>query len=137
MNTLADVRLIRLKSFDDPNGSLVPIEARKDIPFGVERIFYVHGVPAGDLRGEHAHKRCKQLLISLRGTIEVDCEADGEHKKVLLTEPSQALYIPEGIWAVEKYVTEGALLLVLADRPYEADDYIRDHAEFVSWRNRK
>jgi hypothetical protein len=43
------------------------------------------------------------------------------------------LLIPPGVWAREEYVTDGAVLMVLCDRKYEADDYIREYREFRNY----
>jgi hypothetical protein len=38
-------------------------------------------------------------------------------------------------WAVQYKYSADAVLLVLASDAYNADDYIRDYAEFLSLRN--
>lgn len=35
--------LIKFKNISDKYGSLVPIEAKKDIPFEIKRIYYIKG----------------------------------------------------------------------------------------------
>ena len=46
---------------------------------------------------------------------------------------SMGLLVPPGIWASEKYVDNAAVLMVLCDRGYEADDYIRDYNDFKNF----
>ena len=42
----------------------------------------------------------------------------------------KGLLIPAGIWAFEKYINEGSVLMVLCDQAYEKDDYIFNYEEF-------
>ena len=63
MITLDDVKLFNLRNFIEPDGNLVPIESKHDIPFDIKRIFYVHNVKNQDDRGKHSHHKTKQVLI--------------------------------------------------------------------------
>jgi hypothetical protein len=51
-----------------------------------------------------------------------------------LDTPQKALHIPPGLWAEQIYRDPATLLLVLCDRLYEAEDYIRDMEAFIAWR---
>ena len=97
--TINDVKLLNLRTFIEPDGNLVPVESKHDIPFDIKRIFYVYGVKNQDDRGKHSHYKTKQVLICLSGEVEVICD-DGVHrKKYKLTKPHQAIYIPEMIFS--------------------------------------
>ena len=132
--TLNDLRLADLKHVPDPNGTLAVVEVPRDVPFDVKRLFYVYGVKAGDVRGEHAHRRAHQYLICVRGRCEITCDDGSGRRSYLLDSPTKALLIPPGIWAEQKYQIPATILLVLSDRPYEEDDYIRDHDRFLAFR---
>ena len=131
MMTLNDVKLFNLRSFIEPDGNLVPIESRHDIPFDVKRIFYVYGVKDQDDRGKHSHHKTKQVLICLSGEVKVVCDDGKERKNYILSKPNQALYIPEMIWDEQTYMSEDSVLLVLANTHYDVKDYIEDYDEFV------
>lgn len=45
-----------------------------------------------------------------------------------------ALLVPPGIWVEIDVRQNQSVLIVLCDRPYEEHDYIRDYAEFLSFR---
>tara|TARA_R110002020_G_scaffold78506_2_gene197410 strand:- start:6224 stop:6634 length:411 start_codon:yes stop_codon:yes gene_type:complete len=131
MNKAKDVALLSLKSNSAANGSLVPIELSADIPFEPKRIFYVYGVPAGDVRGQHAHFTTKQLLICLSGEIRVICD-DGKHRNIYtLDSPDKALYIPELVWDECEYILQNSVLLVLSSTSYDLKDYITDYQQFL------
>jgi|TARA_B100000073_G_scaffold229565_1_gene191577 dTDP-4-dehydrorhamnose 3,5-epimerase-like enzyme len=137
MITLDDVKLFNLRNFIEPDGNLVPIESKHDIPFDIKRIFYVHGVKNQDDRGKHSHHKTKQVLICLNGEVKVVCD-DGKNKKsYTLSKPTQALYIPEMIWDEQTYKSEDSVLLVLANTHYDINDYIEDYDEFILLKEKK
>jgi hypothetical protein len=51
----------------------------------------------------------------------------------LLENMDAGLLVPPGIWAREEYITDGAVLMVLCDRGYEAEDYLRDYNDFKTF----
>ena len=130
MTTLDDILLIDLKAIVDPRGNLVPIEAERDIPFEIKRIFYVYGMNEQTIRGLHAHHTTQQFLICLSGSVEVTCK-DGEgEKKFLLNSQKFGLFIPELIWDEVNYLYPDSTLLVLSSTTYNKKDYITDFDEF-------
>ena len=132
--TLEDVVLYNMRGRVEDNGTLTAIEG-EDLPFSVERVFYIHGVPPGDIRGCHAHFRTEQLLLCLHGAVEVVCK-DGKNKKsYLFDSPQKGLYIPPLIWDEQIY-GKGAVLVSLCSTPYIPSDYISDYDEYTSLVNR-
>jgi hypothetical protein len=106
-----------------------------NIPFEIERVFYLYDIPGGEDRGAHAHKECHQLLIAASGSFDIEMN-DGVNKRtVSLNRPYFGLHIPPGIWAAEKSFSSGAICLVLASHKYIEKDYIRDYQEFLAVRN--
>lgn len=123
--------LWRLPRFRDDRGSLVVAELPTDLPFAPRRIFTVYDVPGHDVRGEHAHRECRQLLLATHGALSVVVDDGTTSREIRLDVPTVALYLPPMIWAVQHEFTPDAVLLVLASHSYDPDDYIRDRAEFV------
>ena len=123
------VRLIRFPTFEDSNGTLGVYESGKHVPFTIKRVFTV-SAKAHDVRGQHAHKKCMQLLVCVEGKIRVDCDDGLQLTQYMLTGMSPGLLIPPGVWAREEYLTDNSILMVLCDHEYEPDDYIRDYDEF-------
>ena len=62
------VKIIKLKSFTKKSGKLVPLNFDRKFPIKVKRIFYIYG-KKNNHRGDHAHKKCKQLFIPISGKI--------------------------------------------------------------------
>ncbi len=114
----------------DLRGSLAAVEFA-DLPFVPRRVFAVYGIPSESVRGAHAHRACGQLLVCMSG--EVSCIADNgvARQEFRLTSPRVGLHIPPMIWSMQYRYTADAVLLVLAELPYDPDDYIRDYEEFL------
>lgn len=127
------VTLIRFPTFNDSNGTLSVYESGAHVPFVIKRVFTV-SAKAHDVRGEHAHKECTQLLICVDGEIRVDCDDGSQVTQYLLKGMSTGLLVPPGVWAKEEYLIDDSVLMVLCDRGYEERDYIRNYNEFSSWR---
>ena len=70
-------QLVSLKTHGMKNknqGALSIIEGTQDAPFEIKRIYYIHGVKAGERRGHHAHKALWQLLFCPYGKIRINIE---------------------------------------------------------------
>jgi UDP-2-acetamido-3-amino-2,3-dideoxy-glucuronate N-acetyltransferase len=123
--------LIELPEFVDERGSLVVAEHLKQLPFSVERIFFVSGVPQGDKRGIHAHRQCHQVLICLAGSVKALVDDGRESEVVFLDRSNLALHMPPLTWGTQFDYSADAVLLVLTSHGYDAGDYIHDYDEFL------
>jgi hypothetical protein len=133
--TIFDCSIIEFKKIRNRAGNISPIESLSDIPFDIQRVFYLYDIPGGEDRGAHAHKACHQLLIAASGSFDIELN-DGQNKRtVSLNRPYFGLHIPPGIWAAEKSFSSGAICVVIASHSYNEFDYIRDFNEFVAFKN--
>lgn len=130
---IAAVSMIQLPMFRQENGDLLVVEANGHFPLPIARVFSVRAAE-GAVRGRHAHRACTQMMVCIAGAIDVVCDDGHAKKKVTLDRPDVAILVPPGLWAEETYRTSGSILTVFCDRPYEADDYIRDYDEFLAYR---
>jgi acetyltransferase-like isoleucine patch superfamily enzyme/dTDP-4-dehydrorhamnose 3,5-epimerase-like enzyme len=124
------VRLLRLPVFGDIRGTLAVGEGRDGLPFAPKRYFFVYNVPGSDVRGEHAHKKCHQLLICVQGHVKVAVDNGRAREEFVLNAPSLGLHVPPLVWATQFKHSADAVLLVLASHPYSAGDYIRDYSAY-------
>lgn len=120
--------------FADDRGALNVLEISKELPFGCQRIFYTYTVPQGSVRGEHAHRKCHQFLIALRGSVNVAVDNGAVRDEIVLDSPSKGLHLPPGCWGEQYSHSEDCILLVLASQPYDNADYIRSYEEFLTWK---
>jgi dTDP-4-dehydrorhamnose 3,5-epimerase-like enzyme len=136
MNGIDDARLIKLpKHADNGDGVLVVAEAAEQVPFQIQRMFTIVA-PAGAKRGQHAHRLCSQFMVCVKGAVEVVCDDGSGRKPVLLESGELALLVPPELWVDINIRQDQSILIVLCDRVYEQDDYIRDYAAFLSFRKR-
>lgn len=129
-------RIIELPKIIDPRGNLTVADGIRNVPFDIKRVYWTYDIPAGESRGGHAHKLCKELIIAVRGSFDVTLD-DGEERVTFhLNHPYQGLYVDTGIWRTLDDFSSGAVCLVLASELFEEEDYIRDYDEFIASRNR-
>lgn len=129
--TVRGVEVLKLRQAADLRGSLTAVEVGDGLPFLPRRLFLVHDVPTARVRGEHAHRVCQQLLISVAGACHVVVD-DGEvREEVILDGPGRALFIPPMVWATQYLHTGDSVLLVAASHEYDPSDYFRDYDEWL------
>ena len=126
------VRLHHMPRFNDMRGALSVGDFAKDLPFAPQRYFLVFDVPTQETRGEHAHRRCHQLLLCVHGSVRVLAD-DGTHRgEYTLDSPSTAIHLPPMTWGTQYRYSRDAVLLVFASEPYDGDEYIRDYDAFLA-----
>lgn len=115
----------------DSRGQLVALEAQRDIPFNIKRVYYMFDTGKGVRRGFHAHKSLEQILICIHGSCKILLDSGYEKKIVLLENPYEGLYISNNMWREMFDFSEDAVLMVLASELYDEEDYIRNYEEFL------
>jgi hypothetical protein len=116
--------LLSVTSHTDPRGKLASLDF-SGLGFAAVRAFTVTA-PDGAIRGGHAHRRGRQILMRVAGTIEVELRVEAAVQHVTLIEDAPALLIEPGVWARQTYRGADAALVVLSDTPYDPDDYLND-----------
>ena len=128
---MEEPRIVELPKISDPRGNLSVIEELKDIPFKIERTYWIYDVPGGEKRGGHAYKENQELIVALSGSFDVLLD-DGKEKKVFsLNRSYNGLYVPKGMWREMENFSTNSLALVLSSTKYDAEDYIIDYDEFL------
>lgn len=130
MTGIEDCRLIDLPRIARREGSITPVEAAKDVPFALARIYYLYDVPGGASRGGHAHRELEQLFISVMGSFDVVLDDGRNRKTVTLNRAYRGLYVAPLIWRELRNFSSGGVCLVLASLPYAEEDYFRDYDAF-------
>lgn len=129
--TVFDCSLIHLPKILDRRGNITVVNNGKEIPFEVNRVFYLYDIPGGESRGAHAHRECHQFLVAASGAFEVLMDDGNTKRQVMLNRPYIGLHIPPSIWASEINFSSGAICLVLASHYYDENDYIRNYNEYT------
>ena len=126
-------RVITLPSATDERGTLTYIETPESVPFVTRRIYYIHNVPAGASRGNHAHKFQQQLIVAVAGSFTVLVDQGNDILgKERLSHPQQGLLFGPMTWHSVVDFSPGAVCLVLGSADFCESDYIRDHGEFLA-----
>lgn len=116
----------------DLRGNLTVGEFEKEIPFIPKRYFSVFDVPNKEVRGEHAHRVCKQFLVCIKGSCHVVADDGKQRQEFILDKPNKGIYLPPMIWGVQYKYSADAVLMVFASEYYDANDYIREYSNFLT-----
>ena len=132
---ISDIKVVELPRFLDERGNLSVIEEEKDVPFKIQRSYWIYDVPGGEHRGGHAYKQNCEFIVALSGSFDVILD-DGKGKKTFsLNRSYYGLYVPKGLWREMDNFSTNSLALVLSSTKYDKNDYIRDYEEFKRYRN--
>ncbi len=125
--------IINLPKFEDPRGNLSFIEEFKQIPFKIERVYWIYDVPGGQTRGGHAFKEQEELIIALSGSFDVLVDNGQTKQTFSLNRSYYGLYVPQGIWRQMQNFSTNSLALVLSSTVFDEADYIRQYDNFVKY----
>lgn len=123
-------KIIELTRHFDPRGNLSVIEEFKDIPFKIERTYWIYDVPGGEARGGHAYKENNEFIVAMSGSFDVHLDNGQEKKTFHLNRSYYGLYVPKGLWREMDNFSTNSLALVLSSTQYDENDYIRDYDVF-------
>ena len=111
-------------------GFITVAEAGTSLPFEVKRVYWTYYTPNNIERGGHAHHQLYQLLTAVSGIIDITTESrNGRQETFILNSPDKGLLLPPPYWHTMRF-SHNAVLLSLANMPYEEADYIRDYELF-------
>ena len=129
-------RILNFEEKGDERGNLIVAEGDgMDIPFAIKRVFYMYGSDAEVIRGKHANKKTEFVLINVCGTSKVKMTNGREEKIIVLDRPRMGLYLKKMLWKEMYDFSEDSILLVLASEHYDANEYIREYGEYLSYIN--
>jgi len=124
-------KIIELSKITDPRGNLSVIEELKDIPFKIERTYWIYDVPGGEKRGGHAFHETKELIVALSGSFDVILDDGEEKSKFSLNRSYYGLYVPNKYWRELINFSTNSVALILASTTYQPSDYIYNYEDFV------
>lgn len=131
---LQNIQKIQFNVKGDERGKLIALEAvSKQIPFEINRVYYIFDTMPGTIRGKHAHRQLKQVLICVSGSCVIRCDRGDGMPPIdyMLDWPDQGLLIEGMVWHEMHNFSKGAVLVVLASEHYQISDYIRNYDDFL------
>lgn len=125
-------RLIEIPRITDPRGNLSFVQHPGVCPFDIERVYWLYDVPARSVREGRALKTTDEVIISLSGAFDVHTvDGNGARADFHLDCCYKGLYLPAGTWrTIDNFVTN-SVVMILASRPYDKQDYIRSYEDFI------
>ena len=111
---------IELPRFPDDRGVLTVLQNK--LPFEIRRVFWISDAD-GLVRGGHRHRKTRQCLIAMAGTVTVHMDNGIVTEEVILENSACGLIVEPTDWHTMAFGT-GATLLVFASEPYDRADYI-------------
>lgn len=132
--SIDDCTILELDINHKDKGNITVVENDTEVPFDINRVYYLYDVPGGEDRGGHAHKDLYQLIIAAGGSFDITLDDGKNKKKITLNRPYQGLYVVPGIWRDIDNFSSGSTCLVLASHTYNESDYLRDYKEFLIYK---
>ena len=126
------IKILDFAELGDERGNLVVIEGEnQDIPFDIKRVFYIYGSDATVVRGQHANRRTKFVLINVAGQSKVKVDNGFETRIISLNKPRMGLYLDTMVWKDMYDFSPDSILLVLCSEHYDGSEYIRDYDAYI------
>jgi|TARA_B110000008_G_C16683337_1_gene449665 dTDP-4-dehydrorhamnose 3,5-epimerase-like enzyme len=127
------IKKIKIKSYTNSSGRLMPLTFNKKFPIKTKRIFFING-KKNQTRGEHAHKKCSQLFVPISGKFFLNIKTPDSKKKILLNYKNKtAILVPPKYWCGIKFLTKDSVIMVVCDKEYDFNDYLEDFDEYKAY----
>ena len=131
MSRIKDCHIINLNKHHHANGNLTAVNNGVELPFDIQRTFYIYDVPGGAERGGHSHYLCQEFIIAISGSFDVTIDDGFNRYTHTLNRPYQGLLVVPGIWRTLHNFSSGSVCLALASHHFDEDDYVRSYDRFI------
>jgi len=129
---MKEPKIIQLPKIIDPRGNLSFFENPQQLPFKIQRSYWIYDVPGGEERGSHAFKKQNEFIVALSGSFDVILHDGDKEMKFSLNRSYYGLYVPSMLWRKIENFSTNSLALITSDQAYDERDYIRDFDLFIS-----
>jgi len=121
-------RPVQIKRNTEADGTLFVMETGREVPFPIQRIFFVTGVAPGASRGDHATRETRLILFPVAGSCDVVVDNGRSSETWHMDDPAQGLMIDPMIWRSMRDFSPDCVMMAVCDRPYAPgretiDDY--------------
>lgn len=127
--------IIELPKIIDKRGNLSFFENPKQLPFEIARTYWIYDVPGGEIRGSHAFREQQEFIVALWGSFDVVLHDGEKEEKFSLNRSYYGLYVPKMFWRRMENFSTNSLALIVSDKAYNNEDYVRDFNEFKKLKN--
>jgi hypothetical protein len=128
-------KIIELPKIHDLRGNLSFLESPSQLPFEIKRTYWIYDVPGGEIRGSHAFKEQQEFIIALSGSFDIVLHDGFKEIKYSLNRSYYGLFIPKRYWRRLENFSTNALALIVSDKNFDENDYVRDFEDFKVLKN--
>lgn len=128
-------KLIDIPLASDARGMLCFATAMKEIPFPIERVFWIYDVPEYKCRGGHSHRVCSEVVVAVCGGFRMILDDGQQRYSIQMNTPSRGILVPAGIWCELEDFQPGTVVVVMASHPYDATGYCNDYETYLFLKN--
>ena len=86
------------------------------------------------MRGGLAYKQTEEFIVAMSGSFDVLVDYGNYIEKYNLNRSYLGLFIPKGLWRSIDNFSTNSVALIAASTHYDAQDAIRDYAEYLKLR---
>lgn len=133
MMYLDNIQIINLPKILDERGNLSFLEENNQIPFKIQRTYWIYDVPGGEVRGGHSYHLNEEIIIALSGSFDLVLNNGKESKIFSLNRSYHALYVPKGVWRHMENFSTNALGFIVASTKFDEADYERDYYKYSNF----
>ena len=125
--------IFKLDLADDVGNNVLYVvdDLRPYIP-EIKRVYFSVAVEQGVVRGHHAHKMLKQVIMVITGSYNFELENRFGIRKAVSLYPGEGLFIHKPVWRVFTSLEPNSSFVTLCSCHYDERDYIRDHEVFLT-----
>ena len=119
--------------YSDKTGTLIPYYNYSHFKkFKIERFFFLYGNLKYP-RADHAHKKCSQILIPVKGRVIIKIIKKNKKKYSfdLSLRKRRLLIIPKNHWIKIVFKEQNSILLTLCNYKYDKSEYIQNINKFL------
>jgi hypothetical protein len=127
-----EIKIIELPKIKDLRGNLSFLEDNKQVPFKIQRAYWIYDVPGGEERGAHAFANTTEFVLPLSGGFTVETIRGEEHQNFVLSNVHCGLLLPAFTWRKFSNFLSNSICLVVSDTKHEDCEYIRDYLTYFS-----
>lgn len=127
-------KLIELNTIVEHDGILSVGEMKRDIPFEIQRVFYIYNVPSKNIvRANHASVNTDFFIHTVVGSVCIELFDGKNTTKFKLDKINKGVYVSKLTWIRVMDFSENAVLQVYANNTYEKCEYIKDINEYKKY----
>ncbi|WP_312819041.1 sugar 3,4-ketoisomerase [Kaistella carnis] len=132
-----EAKIIQLPKIIDTRGNLSFFEHPNQLPFEIARTYWIYDVPGGEQRGSHAFREQQEFIIALSGSFDIVLNDGAKEERFTLNRSYYGLYIPKMLWRTLENFSTNSLALIVSDKSFDEEDYIRNFEDFKKLRDEK